>query len=186
MASIKGFQMKNIKLPLGREGYGCTASLYLNGERIGSYEDYADGAGGEASYVSKEAEESMMKVIIEFAKERTNNIMVDFYNNNPEQFKEVCERFRKHYPYIPEEDITVQTMASNSIDYIVNDFLVLHENEKVFKRHEKKGYRAVVVKGEETIAFPNNWSDEEINKWLDEYLKDTAYEIYFSLDDFVK
>lgn len=44
MAKIKGFQMKNVKRTIGREGEGCTATLYLNGKRIGAYADYADGA----------------------------------------------------------------------------------------------------------------------------------------------
>ena len=35
MASIKGFQMKNVKNILGREGYGCSATMYLNGKKIG-------------------------------------------------------------------------------------------------------------------------------------------------------
>ena len=35
MAKIRGFQMKNIKNILGIEGYGCSASLYLDGKRIG-------------------------------------------------------------------------------------------------------------------------------------------------------
>ena len=43
MAKIMNFQMKNIKRLTGREGYGYTASLYLDGKRIGTYADYADG-----------------------------------------------------------------------------------------------------------------------------------------------
>ena len=35
MASIKGFQLKNVKRTLGIEGYGCIASMYLNGKKIG-------------------------------------------------------------------------------------------------------------------------------------------------------
>lgn len=43
MASLYGFQMKNIKNTLGIEGQGCLASMYLNGKKIGSYKDYSDG-----------------------------------------------------------------------------------------------------------------------------------------------
>ena len=43
MASIKGFQMKNVKNTIGHEGYGCIATMYLNGKKIGTYADYGDG-----------------------------------------------------------------------------------------------------------------------------------------------
>lgn len=33
MASIKGFQMKNVKRTLGREGYGYSGTMYLNGKK---------------------------------------------------------------------------------------------------------------------------------------------------------
>ena len=107
MASIKGFQLKNVKHLLGREGYGCIASIYLNGKKIGTYEDYGDGACEDVTYVSKAAEEEMMKVIIEYAKEYDNPFMVNLYNERPEQFKEECEHFKKRYSFIPDEDITI-------------------------------------------------------------------------------
>lgn len=78
MASIMGFQMKNIKRTLGREGYGCVASLYLNGKRIGTYEDYGDGALGDINYISKEAEEAMMNVIVAYAKEHPNDYIITY------------------------------------------------------------------------------------------------------------
>ena len=39
MASINGFCMKNIHRTRGMEGYGATASIYLDGMRIGTYAD---------------------------------------------------------------------------------------------------------------------------------------------------
>ena len=36
MASIMGFTMKGIKEPLGREGYGCIGTMYLDGTKIGT------------------------------------------------------------------------------------------------------------------------------------------------------
>ena len=115
MASIKGFQLKNVKQTLGREGYGCIASMYLNGKKIGTYEDYGDGACEDVTYVSKEAEAEMMKVIIEYAKVHPNKYIVDLYHSRPQQYKEECEKFKKCHPYIPDKDITIETMASNSI-----------------------------------------------------------------------
>ena len=125
MASIKGFQLKNVKQTLGREGYGCIATMYLNGKKIGTYEDYGDGVCEDVTYISPEAEKEMMKVIIEFAKEYDNVFVINLYKERPQQFKEECERFKKHHPYIPDEDITIKTMASNSIVYIVEELLYL-------------------------------------------------------------
>ena len=101
MASIKGFQLKNVRQTLGREGYGCIATMYLNGKKIGTYEDYGDGACEDVTYISPEAEKEMMKVIIEFAKEYDNVFVINLYKERPQQFKEECERFKKHHPYIP-------------------------------------------------------------------------------------
>lgn len=180
MASIKGFQMKNVKNTLGREGYGCTATMYLNGKKIGTYADYGDGALEDVEYVSKETEADMMRVIIAYAKEHPNNCIINLYKERPQQFKEECERFKKYHPYIPDEDITIETMASNSIVYIVSDFLNLLDIEKAFKQYQKKGYRAVGVKGNNLSAYPASWSDEKIFK------EANGEELYMSLDDFVK
>ena len=138
MASIKGFQLKNVKTPLGREGYGCIATMYLHGKKIGTYEDYGDGACEDVTYVSKDAEAEMMKVIIEYAKDHPNQYIIDLYRKRPQQFKEECERFKKHHPYIPDEDITIQTMASNSIVYIVSGILELMEDESSSRSTKRK------------------------------------------------
>lgn len=179
MASIKGFQMKNVKNTLGREGYGCTATMYLNGKKIGTYADYGDGAMEDVEYVSKEAKEEMMKVIIAYAKEHPNDFIINLYHERPQQFKEECERFKKYHPYIPDEDITIETMASNSIVYIVSDFLKLLDTEKDFKKYQKKGYKAISIDGTKLSAYPTSWSDEKIK----EHAKDR--ELYMSLDDFI-
>ena len=180
MASIKGFQLKNVKHLLGREGYGCIASIYLNGKKIGTYEDYGDGACEDVTYVSKAAEEEMMKVIIEYAKEYDNPFMVNLYNERPEQFKEECEHFKKRYSFIPDEDITIQTMASNSIVYIVEDVLHLMDNEKYFKKYQKQGYKAISLNGDRLRAYPASWSDEKIKASANGDV------LYMSLDDFNK
>lgn len=180
MASIKGFQLKNVKQPIGMEGYGCIATMYLNGKKIGTYEDYGNGALGDARYVSKDAEAEMMKVIIEYAKEHPNKFIIDLYNKRPQQYKEECESFKKQYPFIPDEDITIQTMASNSIDYILSAVLDLMDIEKKFKQFQKKGYKAISLEGNQLIAYPTSWPDEVIKS------KASGHVLYMSLDDFNK
>lgn len=179
MAKIKGFQMKNIKYILGREGYGCSASLYLDGKRIGTYIDYGDGGEEIVEYISKENEEKMMKFIIEYAKDHPSKFIMDLYKERHQQFKEECKRFKKYYPYISNEDITIETMSANSIVYVVEDFLKLYEREKAFKKYLKKGYRAISANGNNITAYPSSWTDEKIK----EKAKDE--ELYFSLHNFI-
>lgn len=178
MASIKGFQMKNVKSPMGREGYGCLGTMYLNGEKIGTYADYGDGAMEDVTYVSKKAEQDMMKLIIAYAKEHPDEFIMQLYKERPQQFKEECERFKQHYPYIPDNDITIETMSSNSIVYIVSDFLELLKMEKCYKRYVKQGYRAIGVKDNQLSAYPASWTTEKIKQSA----KDQK--LYMSLDDF--
>ena len=180
MASIKGFQLKAIKETTGREGIGCIANMYLCGKKIGIYADYADGGEPHVDYISKDAEQEMGRVIVAYAKENPNEYIVNWYKNNPEQYQEALERFRRNHPYIPEEDITMETVSANSIEYIVNDYLNLLNTEKAFKKWIKKGYRAIAVKENNLTAYPSNWNDEKIKK---ESEKDG--ELYMSLDDFV-
>lgn len=180
MASIKGFQLKNVKQPIGREGYGCTATMYLHGKKIGTYEDYGDGACEDVTYVSKDAEAEMMKVIIEYAKEHPNKFIIDLYHRRPQQYKEECESFKKQYPYIPDEDITIETMASNSIAYIVEGVLELMEDEKQFKKYQKKGYGAISLDGSNLYAYPVGWSEDQIKASA------KGHKLYMSLDDFNK
>lgn len=180
MASIKGFQLKNVKQPLGREGYGCIATMYLHGKKIGTYTDYGDGACENVEYVSKAAKEEMTRVIIEYAKGYSNPFMVDLYNKRPHQFEEECRSFKQRHPYIPDEDITIQTMASNSIVYIVEGVLELLEHEKWFKQYQKKGYRAIALEGNRLAAYPASWSDERVKASA------IGKTLYMSLDDFNK
>ena len=180
MASIKGFQLKSVKRTLGREGYGCIANMYLDGKKIGTYQDYGDGACEDVAYVSKEAEEKMMKVIIDYAKGYDNKFIINLYHERPQQYKEECERFKQRHPYIPDEDITIQTMASNSIVYIVEDLLELMDHEKYFKKYQKQGYKAISLDGNNLHAYPMRWSDEQIKESAKGQI------LYMSLDDFNK
>lgn len=180
MASIKGFQLKNVKQTLGREGYGCIASMYLNGKKIGTYEDYGDGACEDVTYVSPEAEREMIKVIIEFAKEYDNDFVINLYKERPQQFKEECERFKQRYPFIPDKDITIKTMASNSIVYIVESVLQLRDHEKYFKKYQKQGYKAISLDRNNLSAYPKSWSDEKIKA------EAKGKTLYMSLNDFNK
>lgn len=180
MASIKGFQMKNIKKTQGIEGCGCTATMYLNGKKIGTFADYGDGGPEDVKYVSKEAEMNMMKVIIEYAKENPDEAIMEIYKSRPNQYKEECKKFKQFHPYIPDEDITLATMSSNSIVYIVAEFLDLWTIEKLFKKYQKEGYKAIAVDEEKVHVYHANWSDNKIRE------RAKGKTLYMSLEDFCK
>lgn len=67
MASIMGFTMKGIKEPLGREGYGCIGTMYLDGTKIGTYTDYGDGACEQVEYTCPKHREAMIEQIKKMA-----------------------------------------------------------------------------------------------------------------------
>lgn len=85
MASIMGFTMKGIKEPLGREGYGCIGTMYLDGTKIGTYTDYGDGACEQVEYTCPKHREAMMKVVIAYAKEHPDEFIVNLYKQRPHQ-----------------------------------------------------------------------------------------------------
>lgn len=185
MATLRNFQMKNIKKTRGIEGEGCTGTMYLNGKKVGTYADYADGALGNVEYISKEAEEEMTKLIITYAKDHPCEYVVNLYNERPQQYKEKCERFKKYHPYIPDEDITKETMSVNDICFIVEDFLKLYRAEKIYKRNLKQGYKALVVCADGgTISYPSDWSEEKVRESFKEENKEG--EFFFELSDFEK
>lgn len=185
MAKLRNFQMKGSKKTRGREGEGCIGTMYLNGKKIGTYADYADGALGNAEYVSKEAKEEMTKVIISYAKDHPSEYVVNLYKARPQQYKDECERFKKFHPYIPDEDITKETMSANDICFIVEDFLKLYHAEKIYKRNLKKGYKALVVCTDgSTISYPSSWTEEKIRESFRE--ENQEGEFFFELSDFEK
>lgn len=180
MASIKGLQLKNVKRTLGMEGYGVICTMYLNGKKIGAYEDYGDGSCENITYVDNNARKNLVKVIIEYAKTHKNDFVINMYNERPQQYKEECERFKKYNPFIADEDITIQTMASNSIVYIFDDLMNLMEIEKQFKKYIKKGYECISINGNKICAYPHNYLTNEI---IEEKKLDGST-FYRSLSDF--
>lgn len=184
MASIKGFHLNNVKTTLGIEGRGTIASMYFNGKKVGTYNDYGTGGCADISFVSAEAEEKVYKAMIAYAKERIVDehcsFLVKLYEERPEQYQEACERFLKHHPYIPEGDITVKTMAFDSIECFVEDVRTLMEIEKIFKKQSKKGYKAIGVHDNEIVSYPDGMKDEEIQR----HANSNDYTLYTSLDDF--
>lgn len=178
MANIKGFQLKNIKTPIGREGYGCLASIYLHGKKVGNYEDYGDGSFGNYN-LPKEAEEEIIKIAFEYAKSNPDKDWIEFYSEE-EYFERAKENLLSRYPFLSEKDITVNTVYID-VEYLVNKFLFLQAVEKVFKKNPNRGYRAVGIKGSEIVSFSESWSNERILKVSK---IDNIEKVFFELEDF--
>lgn len=179
MANIKGFQLKNIKTPIGREGYGCLASIYLHGKKVGNYEDYGDGSFGNYN-LSKDAEEEIIKIALEYAKSHPDKNLnwVEFYSKE-EVFERAKENLLNKYPFLSEKDITVNTVYID-VEYLVNEFSLLVAKEKDFKKEIKKGYKAVAFVGYTMYSYPSSWSDKQIQ----EDAKSKNAEVYLNLEDF--
>lgn len=179
MASIKSFQLKNIKTPIGREGYGCLASIYLHGKKVGNYEDYGDGSCGSFYNLSKDAEEEIIKIALEYAKSNPDKDWVEFYSEE-EYFERAKENLLNRYPFLSEKDITVNTVYID-VEYLVDKFLFLQAAEKAFKKNPKRGYRAVGIKGNEVVSFSESWSNERVLKVAN---MDNLEKVFFELEDF--
>lgn len=184
MASINGFQLKNVNRITGREGIGCSGTMYLNGKKIGTYCNYADGREPDVIYISREAELEMVKLVLDYAKTHPNEYIVKMYKENQDRYEDKCRELKKHYPDISDKNITIESMAGNSIEYIITDFLLLLGLEKTFKKYHKKGFKAISVHmssnnwSYDIEAYPDNWTDKRIEE------KANGRKIYWSLDDF--
>lgn len=53
------YTVKNVKIFMGREGYGFSCTLYKNGERIGTVTDTADGGPADLYLNSRELEQEL-------------------------------------------------------------------------------------------------------------------------------
>lgn len=178
MASIKGFSLKSVKHPIGKEGYGLIGTMYLNGKKIGTYEDWGDGTMGDTRYDKKEYEEDMMRTIIAYAKENHNEYIENLYRERPQQYEEKVARFKRCYPYIPDEDINIQTMSMDDIAYLISDLSDLMDLEKTYKKYLKQGYDVLTIKGNHMVAY------NSARVSLDEIKKNDYDKIYGSVLDF--
>lgn len=106
-------------------------------------------------------------------------------NHGKISFQGKLRTFQKWHPYIPDEDITKETMSADDICFIVEDFLKLYRAEKIYKRNLKQGYRALVVCADGgTISYPSDWSEEKVRESFKEENKKGDF--FFELSDFEK
>ena len=145
MASIFGFEIKNLKTFVGRDGVGAQGNVYYNGKKVGWYNDSADGGMADINFDGdKEQYSKMMKLL--------------------------TEATRKYYERYP---LTGQyaNLEPNE-DFFMEDLVNFTLDEKEFKKYQKDGYigMAVYQKRNEpyyklyTLLFKREKAIEEFQK----------------------
>lgn len=177
MVSLKGLTLKKIQQTVGMEGYGLIADVYINGKKIGEYADYADGAMGNMSYVSKEAEEIMMHLVYAFGKEHPNDFIVNMYKQDPAYYDETLARIKQYFPYIRDDELCLESVSANDVDYIVEAYMTLRDYEKAYKKAIRKGYASIGIAKDKIYYFPARYTDEMIRN-------EGCSEIFRNVEDF--
>lgn len=190
MAKIKGIELKGIKNTVGMEGSGFYANIYLDGKKIGTVADYADGGAYNYDFDSKELREEMKHRILKFYRENPPVDNLILYKTKLEDF-DVAN--------LPKEIKT--ELGCCDMDSFFCDLCVLKETQTQFKKAYKQGKSYCVVNYYHLQGVPiplanaytiNTTSAEEAKKIADKLLteerKKYAYaylDLYTSLADFI-
>ena len=131
-------QFKSVKKTYGMEGEGFIANIYLNNKKVGVYNDFADGSGGYPVFDTVEAEKRVDSLIAEWTAKSTDKAVKALFETDPRII---------------------------DFSFLAEELINLVEDEKIFKRGVKKGYKCLARNRMGTcIQYPNNWSIEEVRK----------------------
>jgi hypothetical protein len=126
MARVNGISLKNIKTFTGQEGIGFSASVYLDGKRVGTVIDSA--FGGEYDYdITFDAQKKISERIEEY---RTAHPILNGLAIYEMPVEEVWKRC---------ENCTLPTEEDCSWDLFFYDLVQLHDAERMYKNGIKKG-----------------------------------------------
>lgn len=179
MANIYGMQLKNRVHFEGREGCGLTASIYLDGKKIGSYRDMGDGGVTDTEFVSAEARKEFMMRLYQYAQHCPETDMFGILDE-PGSLEERKKNLAEEYPYLDFDKFTKEQALTFDIDIFTAAFDRLSDAEKMFRSAVKKGYRCIGVTDTQVISYPAAWREERIRESAKEY----DAKLYWSLDDF--
>ena len=182
MANLMGIQMKNIKHFNGMEGYGLNSSIYLDGKRVGTYDDYGNGASGELNCDDRDIEKKVIDRIKEFYRKHP---LID----SMKLFDVEFDKDNLPYTDIDKEDIWYL------VDVFFSQLELYSELEKDFKKQTKKYSNFAIIhfdfygRGprprDDTFYIANNQASiDKVQKKMDDVNTSNTY-IYFSkLEDF--
>ena len=127
MAKILGVQLKSRKTWEAREGLGCTANIYMDNKKIGTFYDAGDGG------------------------------CVDINIDTPEARNELARRAKKYfekYPFdttgLDETKLDGKTFEEKynflvDTESFINEVDALYEREQFWKKQVKKGFKILLV-----------------------------------------
>lgn len=118
MIEVNGFTIKNVKTPVGREGYGLVCEIFYKGKKCGECNDYGDGSVSNV-WIDKEHTDLWEKAKDTFYKKFPD--LYDHYLNDDSfvsdlaQFKEDEKQYKAYskrgYPYLVRVDFTDWTQV---------------------------------------------------------------------------
>lgn len=149
-------QFKSVKKTYGMEGEGFIANIYLNNKKVGVYNDFADGSGGYPVFDTVEAEKRVDSLIAEWTAKSTDKTVKALFEADPRII---------------------------DFSFLAEELINIVEDEKLFKRGIKKGYKCLARNDRGTcVQYPSNWSIEEVRKDME---KEGLTTLYTELKDFI-
>ena len=82
MAEINGFKLKAYKTFIGREGYGYSAKLTLNGKEVGLAADYANGGAVDLLWKGSEDETNILMSTMKEIADNAKSTLIGFEDTN--------------------------------------------------------------------------------------------------------
>lgn len=137
------------------EGEGFIANIYLNNKKIGVYNDFADGSGGYPVFDTVETEKRVDSLIAEWTAKSTDKAVKALFETDPRII---------------------------DFSFLAEELINLVEDEKLFKRGEKKGYKYLARNGMGTCVQYPDWPIEEVRKDME---KEGLTTLYKELKDFI-
>lgn len=121
MASIKGYELKNIKTFQGREWRGIQGSIYHNGKKVGWYSDPGDGG--------------MADIDLYLPKEKNGN-------QRAEREKQLAAAVKKYYTEYPLRGEYARLAPDAELFF--GALIQLSQDEKIYKKVSQNGYGHIV------------------------------------------
>ena len=120
------------------------------------YNDFADGSGGYPVFDTVEAEKRVDSLIAEWTAKSTDKAVKALFETDPRII---------------------------DFSFLAEELINLVEDERLFKRGVKKGYKCLARNRMGTcIQYPNNWSIEGVRKDME---KEGLTTLYTELKDFI-
>ncbi len=153
MASIKGVSLKSIVNITGREGYGFTAKVFLNGKNVGTVEDYATGSPLNFHADCPDTTEKVNQIASEYYK---NYCVVSketefLYKNNEMFFNDLaglCEAQKKFHKEQKKNNViySIREISDpNSLSYFIcSNSSANNVNFKERMLNERKAVKIIV------------------------------------------